>query len=370
MRVLIDGRGLLEDLQAGVEGYTWKMIDYLQKLYPEDEYIVFSYSWKKEPSQAARQKIEWIHYRWPNILMSVSWPWFGWPKVDQVVSPVDLVWVPNVRFMPTTDQVKKIATVHDLSFEVMPDCFSVKRRLWHWHMRIRQNLSRMDKVVTVSANTRQDLIDYYDLTPEKISLIYSGIDKPDDLTAVESTKKGRDYIIAIGTIEPRKNLAGLLKAYRYYLDFLNGQEDLVLVGGQGWDWELDQMIDQLELSDRVKVTGFVTDEEKNNWLKAAKLLVFVSYYEGFGFPPLEAMSFGVPVVASHAGSLGEILADGSWLVDPMDTTGMAGAMKNLMQNQKLRQRMIESGRQVAAKYDWAKTASQFRQEAVSLVGGR
>lgn len=370
MRVLIDGRGLLEELKAGVEGYTWQMINYLQRMYPEDEYILFSYSWNKQPDEDQRRLFEWVHYRWPNIVMTVSWPWFGYPRVDEMVNDVDVVWVPNVRFMPTSNRVIRVATVHDLSFEAMPSCFSYKRRLWHWHMQIKRNLEKMDRIVVVSQATRQDLINYYAIDESKIKTIHSGINLTHSTDKLSDVKKKYDlnnYILAIGTIEPRKNLSGLIKAYRYYLDHMQGSLPLVLVGGQGWDHEISRLVRKLNLQEWVKFLGFVSEEEKFALISEADILAFVSFYEGFGFPPLEAMMRGVPVMASHGGSLGEILGDGALMVDPIDTVAMASGLEQLSNQTELRQKFIRQGLKVVEKYNWINTVTRFRRELAGLV---
>jgi len=370
MRVLIDARGLLEELKAGVEGYTWQMVSHLQRMYPDDKYILFSYSWNRQPSDEQKRLVEWIHHRWPNLVMTVSWPWFGYPRVDDVVTNVDVVWVPNVRFMPTTDRVVRVATVHDLSFEAMPSCFSYKRRLWHWHMQIKRNLERMDRIVVVSENTKQDLVNYYEIYEEKIKTIYSGINltRPADLSADVPAKYGLDkYILSIGTIEPRKNLSGLIKAYRYYLDYLGGNLPLVLVGGQGWDHEIRLLVRKLNLQNWVKFLGFISEDDKFALVSGAEILAFVSFYEGFGFPPLEAMMRGVPVLASHGGSLGEVLQDGVLMSDPLDTVAMASGLQQLDRNGDLRQKLIWRGMKVVEKYNWINAAINFRGELAKLV---
>lgn len=384
MKILVDGRGLLEEVKAGVEGYTYNMLKHLQRMYPDNEYILFSYSRGRMPSEELKSEFNWVHYNWSNLLMSFKWRFFSSPKVNQYFDDIDVVWCPNIRFMPVSKEIKKIVTVHDLSFEVLPECYSSRRRMWHWHMNIKQNLQQMDLILAVSQKTAQDIEEIYGIDGRKIKVIYSGVSHFDeglpDLDAVEIKYDLRpNYILHVSTIEPRKNIYNLLLAYSLWLKHnrKNGVDeenlvDLVLVGGVSDECEnIWQYVNDLAISDRVHILGFVDDEDKISLIRRAKALLYNSYYEGFGFPPLEAMQFGVPVAASFAGSLGEVVGRDCLVIDPLDVGGMVGVIDQVANIELEDSRPIfeSRGRNLSAQYSWSRAAKDFCCHLEQLMSG-
>ncbi|MFA4931283.1 MAG: glycosyltransferase family 1 protein [Patescibacteria group bacterium] len=381
MKILVDGRGLLEEIKAGVEGYTYNMLDNLQRMYPENEYILFSYSRGRRPVRWLTQKYKWIHYPWSNMVMSVQWRWLEWPLIDQLIPGIDAVWCPNIRFIPVGVGVKRIVTVHDLSFEVLPECYSARRRLWHWHMNIKENLGKADLIVAVSQKTADDLVDFYDISPQRIKVIYSGVDDrrlarggPNNL--LDKYKLQANYFLHVSTVEPRKNIYSLLKAYSLWRQRVQKVEtsrtdyisDLVLVGGVAPECQdVHVYLKELNLKDHVHLLGFVDDEEKNFLMSQAKALLYASYYEGFGFPPLEAMKLNIPVVISFAGSLGEVMGKDCLVVDPLDVGAMVNALNLISREKELANLFSIRGQNLAAGYLWREAASQFQHELNGII---
>lgn len=357
MKVLVDARGLLEEVRAGVESYTYNMLENLQRMYPEDEYILFSYSRTRKPPVELLKRWQWHHFNWSNIFLSLSFRYLDYPKVDRRIGRFDWVWFPNIRFFPVTNSLKKIVTVHDLSYEIIPDCYSIKRRLWHWHMNIKQNLSQANKIICVSKNTQQDLQNWYNLPPEKIRTIYPGLPEKIDMVKAKSTPK--KYLVCVGTLEERKNILGLLKAYEYYAFSLTSDPlPLILIGGLSLTWDIAKYLQERKLDKLVKVCGFLSDEEKEKYFLAAAMLIYPSYYEGFGFPPLEGVQRNIPVLASFGGSLGEIVGNRCLLFDPLDWRAMGINIQQILEEKSGWQSNLNNNLSV---FSWKKAAQSFRE---------
>lgn len=368
MEILVDARGLLESCQAGVEGYTYKMLINLQRMYPEDEYILFSYSRNRSLIGDLKEKFVCRHFRWSNLLMSLQWRILKYPKIDNLVDEVDVVWFPNIRFMPVSKKITKITTVHDLSFEIMPEQYSFKRRLWHWHMNIRQNLMKMDGVVAVSKKTGEDLRKIYGIDKNIIKVINSGVERQSiDKIGNNPVVEG-NYLVHVGTLEPRKNAIGLLDAFSLLIkDKQFTGLKLIFIGGEGESAsKMNNYLKKNNLDKKVIITGYLADQQRDEIISGAKMLVYNSFYEGFGFPPLEAMSMGVPVVSSFAGSLGEILGESCLIIDPLDTASCARTIKKLLLEKNSYQKYFYPKiNQILDKYSWQNTAREFRDYIIS-----
>jgi glycosyltransferase involved in cell wall biosynthesis len=165
------------------------------------------------------------------------------------------------------------------------------------------------------------------------------------------------YILAVGTLEPRKNLPTLLRAFAKIKDDIPHQ--LVLVGPEGWlTGKLKSTLDELALGDRVRLTGFVSDEELGGWYSAADLFAFPSYYEGFGLPTIEAMLCGAPVLASNTSSFPEVVGDAGILIPPTDIDTWAEAMCDLVRDEGRRNDLREKGLVRAESFSWRRTAQE------------
>ncbi len=376
MRVLVDARGLLEEVKAGVEGYTLQMLMNLKRMYPEDEYILFSYSWQREPDAEIRKEFEWIHKKWPNKLASLSWRFLNWPKVDDLVENVDVVWYPNIRFMPVR-KCKKIVTVHDVSFEIVSECYRTQSKWWHWYMNIKENLKKADKIVTVSKNTAEDVEKVYGIDKSKITSSHLGIGEIGFGENIKDLRKkyniGKKYIVHVGTLEKRKNIGKILTGYLTWIDWKiqNGfdRKDLpefVLIGGKGWSMNKD-LVDIVENNEWVHYLGYVDEGDKNTIVSNAVFLVYLSYYEGFGFPPLEAMKMGVPVLSSFGGSLGEVVDDNCFVVDCLHEDSIVNGLEKLSSDEELRQYYVNKSRKYVERFDWEDTARKFHTELEKLI---
>lgn len=229
---------------------------------------------------------------------------------------------------------------------------------------LKKALKKAKKVFVVSENTQKDLLDYCDYpeqdiheTPCAPSDFYREPVSEEDLQAFKEKKKLPDnYILAVGTLEPRKNFGTLIKGFVTFQKRHSGYK-LVIVGKKGWKFkETEKTLDQYKMKDEVIFPGYVKGDELHKLYKLARAFVFPSLYEGFGIPPLEAMASGCPVVSSNVASLPEVVGDAGLLIDPKNSYKMAEAVADLIDNDTVRNTMVERGYKQAEKFTWEKSA--------------
>jgi glycosyltransferase involved in cell wall biosynthesis len=227
-------------------------------------------------------------------------------------------------------------------------------------------LERVDSVLTVSEFTAGELETFYGYPRECIRVTPLGVDsrfvpsRPDKTETVRMRYRlPRRYVLFVGTIEPRKNLSVLIKAYKLLQKKGGEVPGLVLVGADGWRGEavkINRLIARFGLEGSVIRLGYVREEDLPALYGAADIFVFPSLYEGFGLPPLEAMACGTPVISSNAASLPEVLGDAALYVSPEDTNALAEAMARLLCDDELQNSMIDKGRDRAKRFTWPETA--------------
>jgi len=391
MRVGIDIRALLEGRYTGVEEYTTNLLRHLFKIDKNNRYLLFSSGKKYANSLAlsslhsnsayANRHMRIKHFSISNRVLNLSFKCFGRPFIDKLLNGVDVFWAPNINLVPTSKGCKKVVTFHDLSFVRHPEFFSLKRRFWHKFINPRRLAQEADTIIAVSESTKQDLVELYKVKPGKIKVIYSGVDTRYKIFTPPlaeggardtryKTKKIKNkyhlpnkFILYLGTIEPRKNLIGLIKAYEILMKkFLIPNSKflipkLVIAGTKGWLYEnILKTVHQSKYSKDIIFTGFIENEDKPYLYNLASLFVYPSFYEGFGFPPLEAMACGVPAITSNVSSLPEIVGDAGIMVDPYKPGELAWAMEMILSDEKLCQRLSEKGIEQAKKFSWEKCA--------------
>ncbi len=280
--------------------------------------------------------------------------------------PVDALHVQYTA--PPFCRVPVIATIHDLAFEHLPETFT-RRGSWQLKLTVRATARKAARIATVSEYSRQDLIRSYHLPPEKVVVTYNGIEPhftPQPASPSEAEEIGRrfgiarDFLLAVGSLQPRKNLVRLIRAYSK----LRGEcesfdHQLVIVGRKLWlAGEIFAEVKRQPWADDVILTGYVADEDLPALYRAASAFVYPSIFEGFGLPPLEAMACGTPVVTGDNSSLPEVTGDAALLVDARDEQALANSLLEVVSNQPLRARMREKGIAQARKFTWREAAEK------------
>jgi glycosyltransferase involved in cell wall biosynthesis len=290
--------------------------------------------------------------------------------------PPDVLFVP-AHVMPLVCPVPAVVTVHDLGYLHYPQAH---RRFDRWYLdwTTRRHARRAACVIADSQATRADLVRHYQAGPDRIVVVYPGRDRSltrvDDGEVIGAVKRrygiGGDYLLYLGTLQPRKNLVRLVEAFAR-LQPLAADLSLVLAGKKGWLYDdLFARVEALGLEDRVLLTGYVADDAKAALLSGALALVYPSLYEGFGLPVLEAMSCGTPVLTSNVSSLPEVAGHAALLVDPLDVDAIAEGMSRLIADEDLRHTLVEEGYQQIQRFSWAGAAREVLEVLESVASKR
>lgn len=335
MKIAIDVRALMEDRHSGVQEYTIQIINGLLAVAPQHEYVLFYNSARSVRLPSFSGEVHEVGLSYPNkVFNAFQWA-LSWPRWDRFLPDVDCVFVPSLRLVPLSFDIPLVTTVHDLSFEMFPEFLDRRRKLWHRLMRPYDLLHRSSGLIAVSEHTASDVEALYDVDPAKISVVYSGVADRWD-TSVEAqarVKKTHDlpdrFVLFLGTLEPRKNVSSIVRAFEAIADRV--PQDLVIAGGHGWlDQEVVSLVTNSPHASRIHMIGFVDEEDKPALYRLADVFVYPSLYEGFGFPPLEALLSQTPVVASHNSSLPEVVGQWATMINPYDTAEIALVLEELL----------------------------------------
>jgi glycosyltransferase involved in cell wall biosynthesis len=267
----------------------------------------------------------------------------------------DLTWVP-AHTLPFLFPGRALVTAHDLGYRYFPQAHPALAR-FYLDLTTRFSARRAARVVADSHATAGDLTRFYGTPPEKIRVIYPGVDvpPPGDIRAARMKYDLPErYFLFLGTLQPRKNIARLVAAFRQ-IRARDPSVSLVMAGGRGWLYDPAWTAG----AEGVILPGYIDDDDKGALYRGALALVFPSLYEGFGFPVLEAMHCGTPVICSRSSSLPELAGDAALLIDPEDTDAIANAMQRLLDDAALRQDLITRGAAQARKFTWEAAGSEL-----------
>ena len=277
---------------------------------------------------------------------------------------------------PLALAARSIVTVHDLSFELFPAMFN-RSNSFYLSRFTRLSLSRAYHTIAVSEATKRDIIRLYKIRPERITVIRNGVSQrftPVSADVVEEFKRRRGlperFFFYCGTIEPRKNVGGLIRAYARLPADLRAAMPLIVAGAAGWHFKpVFHLTESLGLVNAVRFVGYISSEEQSLWYNAATVFVYPSLYEGFGLPPIEAMACGAPTIVSDRGSLPEVVGSGAIIIDPTSYDRLAAEMSRLAQDAELRRDLSRRGIQQAAGFDWRQTARQVEMLYADVAAG-
>lgn len=357
--------------RAGIGRYTRELVAALLRLSPQNRYTIFAAIGGLE-RRDWRAEIENLHspvsnLRFRTLPLSDDWLARIWHRlrlpipVELVTGPLDVFYSPDFVLPPTRPGTRTLLTVHDLSFRRYPEAFVPALRRYLERV-VPRSVERADRVLADSAHTKSDLISFFDVPPERVEVLYSGVAsrfcpsrEPGERDWLQE-RYGvgeKPYVLSVGTLQPRKNYVRLIQAFAD----LRTEARLLIGGGRGW------LYDEIETAagrhERVRLLGFVEEEALPVLYRNADLFVFPSLYEGFGLPVLEAMACGVPVVCSDASSLPEVAGDAALLVDPLDAEALTEAMARALEDEDLREDMIARGLAQARQFTWERSARQL-----------
>ncbi len=357
-RIGIDAR-LTYYTQGGIAQYTQHLIRALAALEPAHEFLIL-HSRKDTRNLAItpdQRRIRcWTpaHHRFERLALAVE------------IAPLRLHLLHSPDFIPPLDgRYRSVITVHDLAFLRYPQFLTAASRRYY-NNQIAAAVARADAIIAVSEATRADLLDLLNVPPQKITVIAEAAGEQFHPIPPEEVKRLRakrslptGYILFVGTIEPRKNINGLLHAYAHLRTILPDAPPLVVVGKRGWlDEEVFTLCKDLALEQWVIWYGSADPADLPALYSGAAVFCLPSFYEGFGLPSLEAMACGTPVIVSNCSSLPEVVGEAGLLVNPHDASEIAEALRRVLTDSDLAAEMRQRGLQRAAMFSWAETARQ------------
>ena len=355
MKVCIDVQAAVSQ-RAGVGRYVRELVDHLPEWAGADgvELFYFDFRGRAQPFRAAGAKarvIRWCPGRWVQGV----WKTIGWPPYEWLAGKADVYHFPNF-ILPPLGHGHAVVTIHDVSFMRFPE-MAETRNLKHLLDGIGRTVRRADAILADSRVIADEIVQVLGAAPSKVHTVYPGIStgfQPSDEKTVAAMRQrlniDRPYLLAVGTIEPRKNLPFLFEVFEHMREF-DGL--LILVGSMGWKYEA--ILTRLRASPRagaIRHLQGVAESDLRALYSGAELLLFPSFYEGFGFPPLEALACGTPVVSSAGGSLREVLGSAATIVDSFDVEAWSAAALRQMGDRS----RAKQGRAHAAQYSWSATA--------------
>jgi len=373
MKIGVDIRVLMDEYYSGVSEYAANLLSALFLIDKENEYKLFYNSWHNLDTRLNswnRPQARVIGLHIPNKLFNYfCQKLFARPKIDQALGGVDIFWSPHFNFTSLSIKTKKVITVHDLSFLRYPEFFSVRKNFWHKALGVKRILQTADKIIAVSENTKNDIIELTGVSQDKVQVIYSGNNAVKrEFTSQETEEffnkhklSGR-LMLYLGTIEPRKNISGLIAAYNELRLKNESLADvkLIMAGANGWknkkiysEWK------NSPYQNDIIFLGYISQKEKKILYSKSVVFVYPSFYEGFGFPPLEAMTYGLPVVCANVSSLPEVVGDAALMINPFKPEEISGALKLILSDESLRQTLIKKGFARVTNFSWEKTAQEY-----------
>jgi glycosyltransferase involved in cell wall biosynthesis len=364
MRIAIDLTALMPR-QAGVDRYLTELVRHLAKIDRENRYSVFVNAadrWRFDGEFGSNMSIRTCCPR--SRPVRLLFQQCALPLAS-AVARYDVIHSPSFLMPLWRGRSRHLLSVHDMTIFSMPALHNRLRRSAVFRRGIAVSIRRAHLVNVPSEATRRDLLRWIpEAAPEKVRITPYGIEprfSPAPRGEVEKhvARLGlpQPYILHVGTIEPRKNLITLLESYGRLVGNGHTGAHLVLAGALGWAWEeILRKAAAPELRGRVHLAGYVADEDLPWVYRGASMFVYPSLYEGFGFPPLEAMACGVPVIASRSSALEENLRGAAELVPPSDAAALAAAMRGLEEDRERHERLAKLGLERAVAFRWEETA--------------
>jgi glycosyltransferase involved in cell wall biosynthesis len=358
MRIGIDASRASVAQRTGTENYSLFLIHALLELDRANQYLLYC----NQPPQPHLFPVQ------PNALIrALPFPRL-WTHVrlawEMATHAPDVLFVP-AHALPVLHPRRSVVTVHDLGYLYYPQAHTRGAR-WYLQWSTLYNARAATHLIADSQATRRDLLAHCGVAQDKVSVVYPGYDPQfapvHDQARLQETRARyglpASYILYVGTLQPRKNLARLVAAFAA-LVAQGTPADLVLAGKKGWLYEaLFAQVHQLGLESRVHFIGYVPQEELPALLSGAQVFVLPSLYEGFGMPVLEAMACGTPVICSNTSSLPEVASDAALLVSPDDTDQLASAMQRVLVDEELRCDLTQKGLAQVNHFSWTRCAQE------------
>jgi len=367
MRIGIDATPITN--RSGTGYYTQKLMEFLGRADGENEYILFCPIGYREYLEHSGM------FDYPNFcivevyvrgqILQSAWRQYRLPRQIRRFG-IDVFHFPSF-IASLRAGVPSVLTVHDLCFSLFPEAFSVLRRPYYRYM-IPRSIARCDYIIADSYSTRNDILKHMDTGDGHVRTVHLGVDpvyfyhvrdEQQRARALERYAIPADFILYVGTLEPRKNIPRLVRAFADGIVAQGLPHDLLIVGRKGWMFdEIFNEVRALNLSNRVHFPGHVGPSELRTLYSMARVFTYPSLYEGFGLPCLEAMSCATPVITSDRSSLPEVVGDSASIIDPMSVESIADALRHICTDDEYHKTLAERSLKRARRFSWLTTAKK------------
>ncbi|MBK7390787.1 MAG: glycosyltransferase family 4 protein [Bacteroidetes bacterium] len=363
MKIAVNTRLLLPGKLDGMGWFAWHTLRRMTANHPETEFIFFfdrpwsdEFVFGKNVTPVAlfpQARHPFLYYWWFEHSIPAALKKY---KADVFYSPDG--------YLSLSTKVPQVGVIHDLNFEHYPDDLPFLTRLYYRYF-FPRFAKKAARIITVSEYSKSDLVKCYDITPDKIDVAFNGVNDLYKPVSIETQQfirnkytNGAPYFIFVGMLHQRKNIANLLRAFENYRQRPGANAKLLIVGHRKW-WtnEMETVYTGMKYRDEVVFTGRQPIEELVLLVGSALAMTYVSYFEGFGVPIVEAMRCGVPVITSDVTSMPEVSGDAAILTDPFNPESIADAMNTMATNETLRKTLAEKGIERAKQFDWDKTSA-------------
>ncbi|MBL7197342.1 MAG: glycosyltransferase family 4 protein [Candidatus Omnitrophica bacterium] len=344
MKIGLDIRSTLKK-RTGIGQYTLNLINHLAKIDQQNEYFLYSkrklFDRKRRlpklPGRNFRHKLDYF----------AKGP-------ERTIGNIDIFHTSSFDLIKPEDS-KLVLTIHDVIIKSYPQGHT-KETIENVDKQLKDILKQVDVIIVDSYNTKDDLLKWYDVDDVIVKVVYPGVN---DWFYPQACPDGK-YLLFVGTIEPRKNISGLVKAFGKLKKEQKIEHKLIIVGMRGWMYNdvLNEIVIS-EFKDDIILKDYISNENLRSWYNQATAFIFPSFYEGFGFPIVEAFACGVPVVTSGTSSCGEVAGDAALLIDPNKPTEIADATMRIIKDSELAKDLRKKGIEQSKKFTWDKTATDI-----------
>jgi len=352
--------------QAGISRYTRELVKHLLQIDKQNNYQLYSFFGSKIKEQIENQKVKKIEFSANGRSMRLGFLALRFINLspDWLVKGIDVFHSTDFAF-PAPQRIPSVLTIHDLAFLRFPQYFTWQNKTYMKAI-AKFSAKQAKAIIAVSEATKVDIVNFLGVKEDKVQVIHSGIGdikRAIDADIIQVKQKynlPQNYGLFVGTIEPRKNISLVLKAISRLKKEQNKLDwQFVITGGKGWLYkEIFDLVKDLNISKYIRFIGFVPDKELPALYTGAKFFVYPSIYEGFGFPPLEAMSCGTPVIYANTPALVEMIGKAGLCVNPYNDEELAIAITKILSDDEITQKLSVSGLERAKTFSWAKTAKK------------
>ena len=361
MKICIDIQSAVAQ-RAGVGRYTDQLVRGLIEQTTEEDLSLFCFDFKNkgtpfDSEDVTQKKVRYI----PGRAAQLAWKTVKWPPFNYFAGKHDIYHFPNF-FLPPLSHGKSVVTIHDMSFMRYPE-FAEEKNLQFLTRHVQNTVDRADAIITDSQFSADEICELMQIDSSRVFPIHLGINPrfcAPSATAQKETltrlKLDRPYLVTVGTVEPRKNIPFMIKVFEQLKDY---DGELVIAGMLGWKCE--DILDSIKSSpaaDRIRYISYVEDDDLTALYAGADCFITTSFYEGFGFPPLEAMACGTPVLSSSGGSLAEVLSSGASVVNSFDLDEWTTALSKLLTDSEYNAQLKAEGPLHTKKFTWQHTAEK------------